>query len=700
MVGGVTFKVAAIFQAFDKMSGPLRNINSRVNKFTKGMAAARIGTKKSSVGMLGSFKQIATGVIGASAAFFVWDRLLIGTIRRGAELEATLVSAGAKFGKIANVIPGTAQFKRFEAAALKAGLTTEFTANQSALAMKNLAAAGLTLGQSIKTLPIVADFATASGLGIERAAEISTKAIGAFGGNIKDLNPAQLRAKMSEINNILVVTANSFSTTVEEIFEASVGGGRVLTRLIGASGFQFASLIGNIAQGGIVAEKAGRGIRAAFLKLTSKEGAKGLKKLGISLTDQNGKFKDIISIISELRVGLGGVKDEAKRLALGNVLFGRVGLVQMDLLLGKTDASLRKNAAAMRAQRGEVARIAKLIRGTLSGAWIKFISLMEGLSLIIFTKVKPALKFIVDVLSFNATAIAKNSGRLLGMIGLIAKVILAVKFFTLAQWLFNAAIKANPLAVFITALLVLTTIFPGLADKVLIYSEAIVILTAGIFLLTKSMAIAKVATVIWGAITVTFTAVIWLMQIAIMVLASSTTLVTIAMVAWNSVAIVATAATTVLGAAFTFLLSPLGLIMIAVGLLIFFWDDLVDLFSRGFGNVLAWIKPFTDFIGWLGSSFMKGITSIIGGIGGMFSNVFGAIGEFFGFGGDDLDADLEKNTNLNVNNRGGEITPSPAVVASARIQNAIDIRFHDKPDNVDVTDTFDDNDGLILLGTG
>ena len=690
MAAGTTFKVAAIFQAFDKMSAPIRSINTRLNAFSKRMKVTQGVVRKSSSGITGSIKNITAGMLGASVAFAIWDRLILGTIRRGAELEDTLVRAGAKFGKAAGVTQNTAEFKKLENAALKAGLTTEFTANQSAEALLKLGAAGLTLEQAISTLPLVADFATASGLDIARATSISADAVGALGANIKDLSPKDLKAKMAEVNDIMVITANTYNTSVEEMFEATTKGGRVLTTLIGASGFQFAAFVGEAANVGLKAEVAGTGIRAAFLRIVSgvPQAKKAMRSLGVRIVDNNGKMRDAISILSDIRVGLSKVKDESKKTAIMQQLFGRVGINVMSTLLARTEKQLRSSTAAMAAQRGEVRRIALLIRDTLLGKWKKFMSLMEGLGLIIFTKLKPGLKVVVDFMTRAAKAVEGAQDPLVGMVILITKIILITKAWAITQAILNAVFMKNPLVAFITLLLILTTMYPDLTSKVLQFSDTIVILTI-------AMVALNLATKAYAFFTGTLTGALILVRIALMAKATWLGIVTVA--TWLANTAMVQLAISVIAATWPFVLLVLAIAAVVAAIigLIVFWDEIIEVLRTNWFTKFFLIKPFEDFIIILKKILPEAITSVLRDVKAKFKNVFSGVRGFFK--SDDKDIALNKNVNFSDVGGAGNVAPSPSVVAAGHIDGKIDVRFHNKPPEVSVDKRIASDADLELL---
>lgn len=694
-MGATTFKVAAIFEAFDKMSAPIRNINNRLNQFQKKMKVTQATVTKSAFGMAGSIRSIATGIIGASVAFAVWDKVIVGTIKRGAELEATLLRAGARFGKDQNVVLGTKAFQTLKDAVVEVGLTTEFTSRQAAAALDKLAAAGLKPKQAVETLRLIGDFATAAGLDMERAASISVDAIGAFGQNIQDLNPKQLKAKMNEINDIMVITANSFNTSVEQMFEASTKGGRVLTRLIQASGFEFAAFVGQVANTGLKAEVAGTGLRAGFIRMASgvPEVNKAMRKLGIRLTDNNGKMRGVADILEDVRTGMTKVKDESKKLALFQKLFGRVGINVMEALQSRTKEQFLATVREMENQRGEVKRIATEMRRSLIVQWTIFLSKMDALGQLIFDKISPGLKLVVKFLNQVAASLSGAANPLIQLITLIIQITIVTKAWAVVQFLFNKALAANPLFFIISALIILTTLYPEAASKILEFSDVIVVMTIAVAAARLGLLAYRFATTSAMVAGIAWRVALIAQNVALAAMPIIMAIVTAAQWAWN-VALTA---------------NPIGIIIVAIGALIaalvalvVFFPEIVEFFTANWFDVLMLLNPFTAFLAILGKIFPDSIGKMLTKVKNMFTSVFSAIGDFIGFGDDEQEIDVNKTSNVNFENAGRGITPSPAAVAAAEINGRILVDFNNKPADVTVSKpgTGSNDDGLILLGSG
>lgn len=681
-------------EAFDKITKPLKRAHAAVDGLGLRLRKLQATSRSTVVGMSSGFKGLVSGIIGASIAYAIYDKAILGTIKRGARLEDQLVRAGAKFGKLAKVVPGTTAFAQLEKAALKAGLTTEFTAFQSAQALTKLAAAGLTVSQSIATLPGIIDFATASGLQLEAAASMSADAVGAMGGNIRDMNPKQLKAKMDELNDVMVISANTFNMSTEEMFQAMTKAGRVTVGIMGASSFEFATFIGNIANVGVKGEIAGRGFRSGMLSIVTGAGAAGkeLKKMGVHLTDSTGKFRNIISIMKDLRNGLMNVQDEAERLRLIKMFTGKVGIVQLDAILSRTEEQMRNTTDAMKAQRGEVKRIANLIRSTLTGRWIKFNSAMEGLGLIIFDKIKPGLKSVVTFLHKTATALAKASDPLSIIIPLMIKMTLVTKAFSLAQSILNGVLFKNPILSIISAIIILTTLYPDLIANNLEWIIVLASVTLAISLSVKAIVAYRIAMTSSLVLMANIRLGLIAQEIWIVIVTAKTWLLTASVRAFGAAMLLVTAHPIV---------ALVTIIIGAIILLITHWDEVVDLFSSEWFDETFLQNPFVKLVSFLGGGFLALLSGKISKIAEMVSLAFGGIGDFFSsLFGDDKNIDLDKTEDLNINNNIDDIIPSPSAASFGNLKAEVDINFNNKPEDVEIVTSPDLQSNLKLMTSG
>ena len=146
------------------------------------------------------------------------------------------------------------------------GATTEWSAKQSADALKYLAAAGFTAQQSISALPGTLNLATAGQTDLATATDITTDTLTAFKMSVDELN---------RVNDAFINTTSNSNTNVL-MMGMSMKYVAPTAKLFGLSIEEVSSMIGTLANSGIKAEQAGSGLNMVLLK--SKNAA---KKLGM-----------------------------------------------------------------------------------------------------------------------------------------------------------------------------------------------------------------------------------------------------------------------------------------------------------------------------------------------------------------------------------------------------------------------------------
>lgn len=73
------------------------------------------------------------------------------------------------------------------------------------------------------------------------------------------------------------------------------------------------------------AEEAGTSFNRMLIQLTDPKTVETLNKMGVAVTDNNGKFRDLTDIMADLDVALSGVQNDAERMAIVTDLFGTYG---------------------------------------------------------------------------------------------------------------------------------------------------------------------------------------------------------------------------------------------------------------------------------------------------------------------------------------------------------------------------------------
>lgn len=359
------------FGAKDKVSKSFRDMDKSAKRF--GNAAAK-AFRKASKGASG-FRSVTKGILAAGAisrGLGLVTQGLRSVTTEFISFDDSITAASAKFIDVNLATEaGRRSMDKLRAAARKTGAETEFNATQAASALDFLAMAGFNSEQAISSLPGVVDLATAGNLDLATATDIASDSLGAFGLMTKDA--AQLQKNLTRVNDVFAKTATTANLTVEQLFETVKQGGPDFVNA-GQSIETFAALAGTMAGSGIKAEKAGVQLRNAIVNLSATTPAAdmALKKLGVTVEDDKGKFRDAIDIFEDLQKGLKGVKSDTERTALVTAIFGKRSS-GLKVLLSTNIDKLRKYRKTLEESSGAALVMAEIMRQSL-GNQIKTLS--------------------------------------------------------------------------------------------------------------------------------------------------------------------------------------------------------------------------------------------------------------------------------------------------------------------------------------
>jgi TP901 family phage tail tape measure protein len=464
------YSVEAVFRAVDRITAPVSRIQNRVGQLTRSMRRGFDGVNRTMDRVAGGIRR---GAVVAAAAIGSIGVAMFNVLGTGATFEQTMVNAATKFpGAIRK---GTAAFKELEDAALKTGATTEFTATQAAQALDFLAMAGFGPKAAIASLPGVVDLATVSALGLGRATDIASDALGAYGLMTDDVG--QLGVNLSRVNDVLATTATSANTTVEQLFE-SMRKGAPLARLAGSDIETVAALIGTMADAGTKSDKAGTAITNMFLNLSApaSKARQVLRRLSIGVEDVRGDLRDIPDIIGDLDKatrGMGG----RQRLAVLEAIFGREGLAGVSTVVADGADALRKYREQLRNSGGNSMEMASVMRDTVQGNLSELRSAIEAVKIEIFNLNKGPLtdviakttewvrtmgpdaagsigKFMLKIIN-NFDEIVEAIKRVAIGLAIFYSLLLLLKSLALILTVVNLLLAANPITLVVLGVLAL-----------------------------------------------------------------------------------------------------------------------------------------------------------------------------------------------------------------------------------------------------
>jgi phage-related protein len=171
---------------------------------------------------------------------------------------------------------------------------------------------------------------------------------------------------------------------------------------------ELAAATGIMANAGIKGETAGTTLRMAMLRLVKppKQARAALDKLGIAVTDQNGKFKSLQTLIGELQVGMEGMTEAQKMASIG-AIFGAEAMSGMMTLIGNGPAALGEFTTALENSGGMAAKTAEQMKAGIGGAIERLKGSIESLVISIGDQLVP---YVIKMANFLAKVVNKFNG--------------------------------------------------------------------------------------------------------------------------------------------------------------------------------------------------------------------------------------------------------------------------------------------------
>ena len=197
-------------------------------------------------------------------------------------------------------------------AALEAGARTSYSATEAAGAIEELAKAGMSAQDILAGgLNGALDLAAAGQLEVADAAQLTATTLTQFGlaGN-----------KAAHVADLLSAGANKAQGNVSDMGLALSYVGTSAAQL-GVSVEETAGVLALLASNGILAEKAGTGLRGVIMALTapSKAASAAMAEYGINVFDAAGNFVGLEGVAGQLHDQLGGLDEATRTAALGQI---------------------------------------------------------------------------------------------------------------------------------------------------------------------------------------------------------------------------------------------------------------------------------------------------------------------------------------------------------------------------------------------
>lgn len=310
----------------------------------------------------------------ATASGFFLGRMVKDAMNFESETRRAAMLTGGSYNKVKKDI-------------LEMATTSVYSTGQVAQAYAELGAKGFDAAKATAALPGVLVAAAASGEDLGLVADTVTSALNAFG----------LEADRSgHVADVLAQAANQSAAGVYDMqyaFKYAAGPAAQL----GISMEELAASVGIMSDNGIRGETAGTALRASLLRLVKppKAAANELKRLGVTVTDQQGNMRPLSQIIGDLQKGMEGMTKAQKGAALATI-FGTEAVSGMMALVSAGPDAINKMTDALVKSDGAAAAAAKKMNEGWAGAIKEMLSVVDTASKAFVDALGPAIIFVAN----------------------------------------------------------------------------------------------------------------------------------------------------------------------------------------------------------------------------------------------------------------------------------------------------------------
>lgn len=225
---------------------------------------------------------------------------------------------------------GKAMKQQLVDGAIQVSKTTKFSSAQAAEGYYFLATAGFDAAESLKVLPVVAEFATAAHMDLASATDRLVdvlNAVGLAGGTAEDR-----LANMARVSNVLAKGSMDTNTTIEDLSSSLAGPLGGAMRQYGVSVETATAFLEAFGSQGIKGRSAGTALSIVIreLGLKSIANASAFKKMNIEVFDSQGKMRNLVDILKQMDAALANLSplERAKKLQELGFTLKNIGFIQ------------------------------------------------------------------------------------------------------------------------------------------------------------------------------------------------------------------------------------------------------------------------------------------------------------------------------------------------------------------------------------
>lgn len=373
-------------QSMDQLIGSAARADTGLNRVQTGLQQTSSSARSLSQNLSTASKRLKDI---SSKASKLGNQLSLGLTTPLTVAGTGIVKSGMEFqSKMSEVkaisMATEEEFERLNKKAREMGMTTKFSASESADALKYMSMAGWKSNQMIEALPGVMNLAASSGEDLGIVSDILTDSMTAFG----------LKAsESSHFADVLAKASSSSNTNVALLGETF----KYVAPVAGALGYSVEDTaigIGLMANAGIKGSQAGTALRSTFSRLAdtgNKEVVSSLKQLGISMTDSQGKIKPFKTLMDEMRTSFSHLS-EAEQASYATTVFGREAMSGMLSIIRTSPEEYQKLTSGIYQADGAAKQMSETMMDNLKGQITLLNSSLQELGLQFYDIVAPSIE--------------------------------------------------------------------------------------------------------------------------------------------------------------------------------------------------------------------------------------------------------------------------------------------------------------------
>lgn len=302
-------------------------------------------------------------------------------VKTAADFEAAMSEVGA----ISNAT--TKDMLTLTAKAKEMGAITKFSASESAEAMKYMAMAGWKTVDMTEGIAGIMNLAAASGESLGTTSDIVTDALTAFG---------MAAGESGRFADVLAATSTNANTNVSMMGESF----KYCAATAGAMKYSIEDIsvaLGTMANAGIKGSTAGTTLKNVIANLAkpTKSQEVVMKKLGISLTDNNGNMKSFMDVMENLRKSFNGLT-ETEKASYATTLAGKESMSGLLTIVNTSTKDFNKLTEAINGSKGTAEEMSKKMLNNLNGQLTLLKSAIETIAITIGNILLPYMKRAVE----------------------------------------------------------------------------------------------------------------------------------------------------------------------------------------------------------------------------------------------------------------------------------------------------------------